>query len=139
MTELMRDEHGFGYDLPGPFSDATSIMREHRERGGYYFEPETMRYFRARCHRVVAGAILIDSIRHDDDARVYRLTVMTEGRGMSRIPDPRDGATTFDTLDKARRAAERVCKACGVPSWYRSANKLPRDWAYVADPESVTA
>lgn len=134
----MRDEHGFGYALPGPFFNPADMQREHRERGGYYFEPDTIRYFKGRTHAVVCGAILIDSVRYDNEPRQYRLTVMTEGRGMARIPCPRTGATTFDTLDKARRAAERVCKSCNVPAWYVAKDKLPREWQAVAAPESVT-
>jgi hypothetical protein len=136
-TKQLLDEHGFAYDLPGGFHDVGEFKREHRQRGGFYFEGDTVCYFKARTHEVIAGAILIDSVKHDDNPRSYRMTIMQHGRGMARIKDPRDGATEFTSLASARQAAQRVCVDCGVGAWDVDNTKRPGDWGEIRITEST--
>jgi len=136
-TKQLLDEHGFAYDLPGGFDDVADLKREHRQRGGFYFEGDTMRLFNARTHEVIAGAILIDSVKHGDSPRSYRMTIMQHGRGMARIKDPRDGATEFTSLAGARQAAQRVCVDCGVGAWDVDNTKRPGDWGEVTLPAKL--
>lgn len=134
MTEYMRDEYGQAYTLPGPFYDAAELIAEARRRGSHYFDPETTRYFSARYHELHAGAILIDSVRNVEAGRprVYRLTVIGERGSMSHVADPETGAAEWNTLAKARRAAKRVCEACGVASWQVSVTAHRTQWGPVS-------
>ena len=130
-TKHLQDEHGLAYELPGCFHNVGEFKREHRQRGGFYFEADTVSYFKARVHEVIAGAILIDSVKHDDNPRSYRMTVMQHGRGMARIEDPKDGATEFTSLASAMQAAQRVCVECGVGAWEVDNTKRPADWGEI--------
>lgn len=132
MADYMHDEHGNAYTLPGPFHDVRDIEREHRSRGGFYFDSGPA--FAARFHEVVAGAVMIDSTRDTwhGGSREYRLTVIQHGRGMARIPDPETGAVKFATLRQARAAAKRVCDACGVKPWEVDHDGRPWEWKPVS-------
>lgn len=134
MADYMRDEYGNAYQLPGPFDSIRAMETETHRRGGFYFAPDTVRFFSARTHELYAGALLIDSVRDTwtDRAREYRLTVLCDGGGMAHVPDPRDGAITFATLRQARAAALRVCESCGVSRYDVNREMREAEWGPVS-------
>ena len=117
MAEYMRDEYGKAYTLPGPFYDVRAFIAEAKRRGAHYFDADTTRYFAGRYHRVIAGAIMVDSVKREDYPRQYRLSVMDSRGHVAHVADPRSGALSFATLRQAVRAAERVAESCGADPW----------------------
>lgn len=132
MATYMIDEHGESYALPGPFYSSRDMQDEHRRRGGFYFESGPS--FAARYHDLIAGAILVDSVRdtYTNAPREYRLTVLSDGRGVAHVPDPLTGAVKFATLRQARAAARRVCDSVGVPTWAHDATMRESEWGTVS-------
>lgn len=106
---MIRDEYGNAYPAPGPFRDLDHIRREHRDRGGYYFDTDTSRLFRARyAPEVYAGCMFVDSVRGPGMEREYRVKIIGTGRSVNTVADG------FATLAAARAAAVKVCKDAGV-------------------------
>ena len=106
---MIRDEYGHTYPAPGPFRDLDHIRREHRHRGGYYFEADTGRFFRARyAPEVYAGCMFVDSVRGPGMPREYRVKIIGTGRSVNTV------AEGFATLEAARNHARKVCEAAGV-------------------------
>jgi len=132
MAEYMRDEYGKAYTLPGPFYDVRAFIAEAKRRGTHYFDAETTRYFAGRYHRVISGAILVDSVKHETYPREYRLTVMDSRGHMAHVADPRSGALSFATLRQALRAAERVAESCGADPWKVGNSMAEREWGDVS-------
>lgn len=106
---MIRDEHGNAYPAPGPFYSLDEIRREHRRRGGYYFEADTGRFFRARyAPEVYAGCMFVDSVRAPGMPREYRVKIIGSGRSINTV------AEGFETLGAAREAAVRICYDAGI-------------------------
>ena len=106
---MIRDEHGNTYAAPGPFWNLDQIKREHRDRGGYYFETDTNRFFRARyAPEVYAGCMFIDSVRGPGMPREYRVKIIGTGRSVNTV------AEGFATLRAARDHAVALCDAAGI-------------------------
>lgn len=123
---MIRDEYGHTYQLPGPFYSLDDIRREHRERGGYYFETDTARFFRARySDDVYAGAMFVDSVRGPGMPREYRVKIIGTGRSINTV---REG---FATLAAARAAALAVCEAAGIAGPDVDRNRAAHEWGSV--------
>lgn len=106
---MIRDEYGNAYPAPGPFWNLDQIRREHRDRGGYYFDTDTARFFRARyAPEVYAGCMFVDSVRGPGMEREYRVKIIGTGRSVNTVADG------FATLAAARAAAIKVCEGAGV-------------------------
>ena len=106
---MITDEHGNTYQAPGPFRDLDHIRREHRDRGGHYFDTDTNRFFRARyAPEVYAGCMFVDSVRGPGMPREYRVKIIGTGRAINTVKDG------FTTLAAARAWAVRVADLAGV-------------------------
>jgi hypothetical protein len=118
---MISDDRGREYQLPGPFYTLDQIKREHKARGGHYFDPDTNRFFAARySDDVIAGAIFVDSVRGPGMDREYRVKIIGSGRSIGTI---REG---FSTLAGAKAWAVKVCDEAGVLPHERS---TPAPWA----------
>lgn len=128
MPDYMHAEHGNTYQLPGPFGTLRELRDEAKRRGSHYFDDDTTRYFNARYHDVIAGAILVDSIKHPDGDRTYRISTLGDGGSVYSVIDPQGGNGEYATLRQARAAAKRVAESCGVSIWDVAYAMAYADW-----------
>lgn len=123
---MIRDEYGNTYPAPGPFWNLDEIKREHRSRGGYYFEADTGRFFRARyAPEVYAGCMFVDSVRGPGMPREYRVKIIGTGRSVNTV------AEGFATLAAARAAAVKICEAAGVAGADVDQGRIAHEWGSV--------
>ena len=91
--------------MPGPFHSIEHLARENESAGGFFFSPGANRFFGARYLDLIGGRILISSVKHPVDRRVYKATVFTD--------NARDGFDLsdgyFSTAAQARKAAYGIC------------------------------
>lgn len=123
---MIRDEYGHAYPAPGPFWNLDEIKREHRSRGGYYFDTDTSRLFRARyAPEVYAGCMFVDSVRGPGMEREYRVKIIGTGRSVNTVADG------FATLAAARAAAEKVCEESNVAGPDVDQDRIAHEWGSV--------
>jgi len=114
--EMISDQYGHAYQLPGPFHSLDHVRKVHRERGGHYFDADTSRFFRARySDRVYAGALWIDSVRGPGMPREYRVKILGDDCAVNTLHDDElDRIAEYDSLRDAQAAVRRILKREGV-------------------------
>ena len=123
---MIRDEYGNTYPAPGPGWKLAERKREHRSRGGYYFEADTGRFFRARyAPEVYAGCMFVDSVRGPGMQREYRVKIIGTGRSVNTVADG------FATLAAARAAADQICEDAGLCGPDVDQDRIAHEWGSV--------